>query len=174
MALEAFVAGRYSNTYNSVDVGISDEGIVLQQDSAWEVINRSDAYGDSLIDGIYRGGNVFLMYDSKAFKAGAITPFWPWGAFGVMQVTGSGPSPLGRLASAVAAATVLTAIAGTAYNTTNATAIASLTSSSTILAPNSPARLLFHTRLRQVPVRLVALPYETGTTTVTTKWFTTT
>jgi hypothetical protein len=171
VALDTFVAGRYSNTYNAVDVGISDQGINLQQESRWEEIASSDAYGDSIIDGVYRGGNVFFDYECKAYKAGSQTPFWPWGTLGVMQAVGSAPTPIGRLASGVASATVLTAVAGTPAATSPAT----LTASKSILAPNSPARLLFHTRLRQVPIRLLALPSDaTNGGTTTTTWFTTT
>lgn len=171
MALDVFVAGRYTNAYNSVDVGISTDGVELQQDSAAEFIDRTDAYGDSIIDWVYRGGNVFLQYEAKAYKAGSITPFWPWGALGVMQAVGTTPAPIGRLASDVAAATVLTALAGTPAASSPAT----LTASKSILAPNNPARLLFSSRLRTVPVRLQSLPTESvASGTTTTRWFTTT
>src|SRR6266852_668710 len=106
MALDTFVAGRYSSTYNAVDVGITQDGYELQQDSKAEPINATDAYAESMIDFVYRGGDVFLQFESKAYKAGSITPFWPWGALGVMGV-------IARLASAVAASMVLTATAGT-------------------------------------------------------------
>jgi hypothetical protein len=42
------------------------------------VIDETDAFGGSVIDYVYRGGNVFLSFVSKAYKAGSITPFWPW------------------------------------------------------------------------------------------------
>ena len=83
MALDTFVAGRYSGTYNAVDVGITDDGYTLQQDLSVEAIDESDAYGGTLIDFIYRGGNAFLRFMSKAYKAGSISPLWPYGALGV-------------------------------------------------------------------------------------------
>jgi hypothetical protein len=164
MALDTFIAGRYTGTYNAVDVGITDQGYELEQTSSQEAIEESDAYGASFIDGIYRGGNVYLQFLCKAYKAGSIAPFWPWGSLGVMATAAA---PIGRLASAVAKATVLTAVA----NTPAAAAPASLTASLSILAANSPAKLLFNSKLRQVPVRLQFIPsVDTGTVT----WFTTT
>lgn len=161
MALDTFVAGRYSGTYNAVDVGITDDGYTLQQDLSVEAIDESDAYGGTLIDFIYRGGNAFLRFMSKAYKAGSISPLWPYGALGVGATAAA---PIGRLASAIAAAMVLTSTA----NTPAAAAPASLTGPGSILAPNFSWELLYNSKLRRVPVRLQLLPYlDTGTL----RWF---
>lgn len=125
-------------------------------------IDSSDQYADSLIDLLYRGGDCSITFTSKAYKAGSIAPFWPWGALGVMATAAA---PIGRLASDVAKAFVLTSTA----NTPAAAAPATLTASLAILAPNSPARLLFNSKLRQVPIKLQCLPsLSSGTVT----WFT--
>lgn len=116
------------------------------------MIDESDAYGNATIDYIYRGGNCYCQFDSKAYKAGSTSPFWPWGAMGVMVTTAA---PIGRLASAVASAFVLTAVA----NTPAAAAPATLTATKAILAPNFSGDLLFNSKLRRVPVRLQFLPY---------------
>jgi len=109
--------------------------------------------------GSFRGGNVSLQFESKAFKAGSITPFWPWGALGVLYTAAA---PIARLASNVAQAMVLSSTA----NTPAAASPASLTGSKAILAPNSSARLLYNSKLRHVPVRLALLPTDsTGTGT---------
>jgi len=143
-------------------VGITDDGFELEQSSNADMIDSSDAYGDSILDWVYRGGDVSLTFLSKAYKAGAITPFWPWGAMGVML---TGAAPLGRLASDVAKAMLLTATASTPA----AAAPATLTGSLAILAPNSPAKLLYNSKLRQVPIKLQFLPsLSSGTVT----WFT--
>ena len=163
-ALDTFVAGRYSGTYNTVDVGITEEGYTLTQDSAAHMINNTDAYGDSIIDWVYRGGNVSLQFESKAYKAGSTTPFWPWGALGVMRTNAA---PIGRLASDVASAMVLTDVDATPAATFPAT----LTASKSILAPNNPAGLLFNSKVRNVPVRLQLLPYASSTDHI---WFSTT
>ena len=159
MALDEFIAGRYSGSYDSVDVGITSQGYDLGIESRWESIDESDAYGLSLIDGVFRGGNVTLQFESKAFKAGSIAPFWPWGALGVLYTP---TAPISRLASAVASAIVLSATA----DTPAASSPATLTGPASILAPNNPARLLYNSKLRHVPVRLALLPTDnTGTGT---------
>ena len=152
MPLDTIIAGQYTGTYNSVDVGITRDGFELSQGSKAEVFDESDAYGGSVVDWVYRGGDAFLQFTSKTYKAGAITPFWPWGGLGVMKTTAA---PIGRWASNVAAATVLTAVA----NTPAAAAPATVTASKSILAPNFDGKLLFNSKLREVPVRLQLLPY---------------
>lgn len=153
MALDTFVSGRYSSTYNSTDTGITESGYELSIQSSADVIDESDAYGGTALDFVYRGGNVFMEFLGLAYKAGAITPFWPWGAMGVLL---TGPAPLGRLASNVAAAHVLTSVA----NTPAAAAPASLTGTKAILAPGYDAKLLYNSKLRKVPIRLQYLPYD--------------
>jgi len=166
MALDTFVAGRYTNTYNAVDVGITEAGYELQQDSKQELLDESDAYGNALMDMIYRGGDVFLQYECKAYKAGSTSPFWPWGGAVLGQML-TAAAPIGVLASGVAKATVLTSTA----NTPAAAAPATLTGSLSILAPNNSAKLLFNSKLRRVPIRLSLLPsLNAGTVT----WFLTT
>ena len=151
MALDTFIAGPYAGTYNAVAVGLTEDGYELSHAAKAEVIDESDAYGATTLDWVYRGGECFLQFTSKAYKAGSITPFWPWGALGVIHTTAA---PISRLASDVAAAMVLTAAA----NTPAAAAPATLTGSKSILAPNFDGKLLFHSKLRRVPVRLQLLP----------------
>jgi hypothetical protein len=191
MGLGGFIAGRYSNVYNAQDVGIAERGIELQQDSRWDEISQSDAYGDSLLDGIYRGGTAFFQYSLLQFGLGglsgtALAAFWPWASkLGVMQTVGSGanPTPVGRRASDVALSSVFTSTAGTPAATQDFTTGQSpiggpnaITAAKTILAPNSPATLALNTRLRQLPVRLVCLPQDTtvgfAANITGTVWFT--
>lgn len=162
MALDTIIAGRYSGTYDAVDVGITQNGYELEQGSSAEMVDETDAFGGSAIDAVYRGGNVFCTFESKAYKAGSITPFWPWGAMGVLLTAAA---PLGRLASAVADAFVLTAVAATPA----AAAPATLTGTLAILAPNQSARLLYSSKVRNVPVRLQFFPYDA--TGGTFRWF---
>lgn len=149
------IGGRYSCTYNAVDVGISEEGYRIFAALKEEVINESDAFGGSLLDYFYRGGDWSIQAESKEYKAGSISPFWPWGALG--QMTGSG-APIGRLASSVAKALVLTAVAGTPAATSPAT----VTAANAVLAPGQNGSLLFNSKLRRVPIFLAMLPYTSG------------
>lgn len=165
MALGTFIAGRYAGTWNSVDVGITRDGYDLSMMAHQELVNKSDAYGDSLIDTVTRGGDVSISFESKEYKAGSTAPFWPFagGSLGRMY---NGANPIGVLGSAVAQAFVLTATA----NTPAAAAPATLTASKALRAPGD-ARLRFDSSLRHVPIRLICFPSESGGVGT---WFTTT
>ena len=180
MALYSFIAGRYSATYGlsgaGVDVGITNDGFRVRQEVHYEPINESDHYGQSTLDLIYRGGDVFLEFLAKVYgsviSTSAISAFWPWGAgLGILQTFGSGagPLPIGRLAYDLNHQTVLTSTAGSPAVSTPA----SLTALRTALAPNFRGELLFNSRLRQVPIQLQMLPNETTASNITTtRWFT--
>ena len=118
MALDTFVSGAYTATYNAVAVGMTEDGFKLNQSISQENIDKSDLYGDTLLDFIYRGGQAFIQYTGKAYKAGAITPLWPWGSMGVVATSAA---PIGRLASDVAKSLVLTAVSATPAATAPAT-----------------------------------------------------
>lgn len=173
--LGTFIAGRYSGTYNAVDVGITKEGYELEQDADIEEIGETDAWGASVIDGIWRGGNCHLQFNSEEYKAGSLAAFWPYGAglagpgvlgtlFDSTQVT---LLPIGQFASNIAKAMVLTVQAGTpAVNNIN-----TLTATLALLAKNYNGKLLFNSKLREVPVRQRLYPY---TVSGITKFFATT
>ena len=184
MSLYAFIAGRYSATYNAVDVGLTNDGYRLRQEVHYEPINESDHYGQSILDLIYRGGDVYLEFLAKVYASvistSAVSAFWPWGAgLGIMQTfqgaagTGVGPLPIGRLAYDLNHPTVLSAILGTpARPSAGAGVPGTLTALRTALAPNFRGELLFNSRLRQVPIQLISLPTETtASDIVTTRWF---
>lgn len=156
------VAGAYTGTYNAVAVGFTQKGFELSQSFKTELIDETDLYGQTVIDAVYRGGEAFLQFESRTYKAGATAPFAPWGALGVISTTAA---PIGRLATDVAQATVLTAVA----NTPAAAAPASLTAPKALLAENFDGKLLFDSRLRNVPVRLRLYP---SLNTGTLSWFT--
>ncbi len=175
MALGTFVAGRYSGTYNSSDVGICKEGYELELDSDLDDIGETDAWGTSVIDGIWRGGNCFVQFTSEEYKAGSLAAFWPYGgamgAAGVLGIlydaTQTTKLPIGQLASSIALPLVLTVTAGVpAVNNIN-----TLTATEALLAKNFNGKLLFNSKLREVPVRLRCYPY---TASNITKFFATT
>ena len=155
MALGTFIAGRYTTTLNSVDLGIMENGYELQMDPKHQLINRSDAFGDTLIDTIVRGVDwsiECLCLEYKTVTKNAIGQINSMGVLGV----------IGRLGSAIAQSMVLTSVAGTPAAAEPAT----LTAAKTLLAPNANPRILFNSELRKVPLRWVFIPYDaSGTTT---------
>jgi hypothetical protein len=151
VALGTFIDGAYTATLNAVALGITDEGYMLQWEPHHELINKSDVYGDALLDLIYRGTDWYFQSEFMEYKAGPLNASYPWGALGVQGI-------IGRLGSDVGTSLVLTSTTGTPAVATPAT----LTATKTILAPNSNPMAQFTSRLRTLPVRLVLLPVDTG------------
>jgi hypothetical protein len=159
---ETLIAGQYTVTYNGTSCGImeGDAGVpTIEATNHAEPVNNTDAYGKSMIDAIYQGGDHFASFQCMEYKAGSIAAFWPFGALGVMGV-------IARLYYDMSSALVLTAVAGTPAANSPAT----LTASKSIIAPGFNGRLLYGPTLRKVPIRLALLPFSsTGN-----KWFTST
>jgi hypothetical protein len=157
----SFISGPYTLTYGASPLGIIEDAASLEITPSEDGI-QGDNYGDSIQDGVYRGGNCYLDLVLQEYNAaGALSAFWPFHAtFGHM-------GQVGTLKSSFAAALVLTAVSGTPA----ASAPATLTANKAVLAPNFPLRLLFGSRLRNVPLRFQFLPYLV---TSAPAWFTTT
>lgn len=165
MALDTFVAGAYTATYNAVAVGLTRSGFTLAATPKYERINESDLYGETLIDGVFRGADCTLEWVSRAYKAGSVSPFWPFGntfTAGDLGVIATPTVPISSLMSDLAKAVVLTAVANTpAHIVGTATPKAgplTLTAPKATLAPDFDARLLFDSKLREVPIKLQLLP----------------
>lgn len=163
-----YIDGAYYGTYDSANIGPTEDGWNLEQTLSASLIERSDCYGETLIDGFYRGGSYRITADAQEYKAGTLAPFFPFGTFGVAF---SSSVPIGVRLSDRAKSLVLTAVA----NTPAAAAPASITAALSILAPGQNLRLNFNSVLRTVPVVLQALPQGTvsGSGEATTlTWFT--
>lgn len=161
-SLGAFVAGRYSATWNAGALGSTREGYTTGFTPDQEVINQSDQWGGSTVDWILRGGNMTIDFIVKEYLAGVLATLWPWNA--TRGILSNSTSPLGRLASSIAQSMVLTATA----NTPAAAAPATHTGAAALLAPNFEVRTLFDSRLREIPLKLQYLPYVSGGNTI---WF---
>lgn len=158
MALGTFIAGRYSGTFDSVDVGVTRDGYELEQVAHAEEINRTDKFGDTLVDTVVRGASYRMRFVSIEYKAGSLAAFTPAGTTpGVIATT---LLPIGRLGTAAGKAMVLTSTP----NTPAASAPATLTAPTAALAPGFNGRLLYNSKLREVPVELVLLPAEAAGT----------
>lgn len=134
-------------------MGVTEGGYTLGIVTHGEEISESDAYGQSLIEIIYRGATYTLTLNSLEYKAGSIAGFSFFGTLGTLG------TPMGRLGSALAGAVVLTSTASTPAASTPA----SLSATRAILAPGYNVDLLFNSKLRRVPLQLRLLPSDAGT-----------
>jgi len=158
---ETILAGQYTVTYGGVAMGImeGDGGVpTIEHSPHGEPVNNTDRWGKSMITAIYQGGDWFATYVCMEYKAGPISAFWPFGSMGAMGI-------IGRHWYDLAAALVLTSIAGTPA----ASSPASLTASKAILPPGYNTRLLYGPTVRKVPIRQILFPYDLGSSTY--GWF---
>lgn len=160
MALITPIAGRYSSTYNAVDTGINEQGFELELDNDFEEINETDAFGTTIIDGIFRGGNCVIDFTSKEYKAGSLTPFWPFGNAVLGVVIDPTNYPIGAKAVTISKSHVLTVVANTPAAA--ASAINTLTATQALLAKGFQGKLLFNSKVRNVPIRLRYYPFDAG------------
>lgn len=171
MSIAQVVAGAYLSAYNGIGITgegfaragstpglgfMDDNGYEIEQQTHGEMVDRTDLYGQSLMDWVHQGGSVFMTFACMTFQraVNAIkNVFYPWAQFGVLK---DDARPIGRLASNVAQILLLSAVAGTPAATSGPLAI---TAYKAILPPGSNLRLMYATRVRKVPCRLALLPY---------------
>lgn len=147
-----FIAGQYTATWNAIPLGQQrpDEGFRHSETNFAEGIKGSQ-YGQTDQDLIFMGQecsvNMTLIQYATALASAIFTP---WGVNGRVHIPG-------RLAKCgdLAKALVLTATAGT-----GATGVR--TYPRTIISPGFPVEYAFRPSLREVPIRLKALPETSG------------
>lgn len=173
MALGTFVAGRYSATYDRdgsgggspADIGITEEGYEIQQSHFKEVIARTDAYGDTPIDAIHRGLQVFAQFTCIEYLASVLGMAFP--IQGTAPGVGAGTLNLGVIGvldSGKAGILVLTSTTGTPAASSPAT----MTLHRCIQAENADIRFIMAPTLRKLPIRLRVYPNDSGVFWTTT------
>jgi len=155
LGLATVIAGAYTGSWNSASLGQSQSGYRLRATQNKEMV-RSDSYGDSAIEGVFRGGDVFLLWTGIEY-ASAIGSWWPYGsAFGAMN-TGGGGNPVGLLdvGSSLAQQVSLTAATGTPAigNPTN------LAGSQAIIDENFSRETMLSSNARMLNFSMRLYPY---------------
>lgn len=150
MALGTFAPGYYTCTYDGNDLGLVEGVRRLRRRHRAQPI-AADKYGDSMIDGVYRGGDCFLQMTFKEWTSAVRSALWPFDAdFGDM-------GQCGRLLSDLAKSLVLTVEANSPAATAGPSTV---TASKVILAPENDVEIIFGNEQRDVPVLLQLLPYD--------------
>lgn len=172
MPLGTFAPGYYTATYDppsaagSSSTGATDLGLVdgvrrLRMRSSAQMV-KADRYGDSEIDGIYRGANLSLMMTFKEWTSIIREVLWPYTATaGDMGQVGIS----GRLLTDLAGQLVLTALTGTPAATAGP---ATITFPKAILAPENDVEIIFGNEKRDIPVVFKIFPSDVSGTI---RWF---
>lgn len=158
------ISGPYTGTWNSLPLGTqNDDGFRLSCTIQGQEVNASDAYGMTLVEGIYRGQNWRVAFTglevNKTGMLGLLQAFGHTGAAGTLtpQLT-----QIGNRMTAFAQSLVLTAILADPP-----TMPQSLTAVNAIPAPNMNTQMLMTSKMREMPLELVLIPYASVVGSVT-------
>jgi len=159
--LGAFVAGRYAGAWGSTPIGMTKQGFELEFQFKQENIEESDLFGLQIIDLILRGCDCYVSMMLKEWNAGSKALLWALGGgtLGTIFTTGV---PCATFASSLAQSLVFTVTANTAAVGNPNT----LTAPGAFPAPSFNPKTLLDSRLRELPIRMIMLPYTSGGSTL--------
>jgi hypothetical protein len=160
------VSGPYTGTYGATTMGIlSDDGYKITGTWLAQEIGSegTDAYGLTLLDFINRGQNWGLVVRGQDYAAGLLAALHQWG-----HVAAATFDPILAQVGNDALNGFTSAIVLTATLSNPPTTPVSLTASNASLAPNNSTELLYTSKLRELPVSFVFLPYTASSNKV---WF---
>lgn len=147
-------AGAYSVTHNAVDVGLF-EGALRQNQPMHAQESLASRFGDTVIDGVYRGTNVFAIMVVKEWTESVRDVIWPFDeALGNSGI-------IGRMLTDIAKVLVFTAIPGTPAATNGPL---TRTYSLAVIAPEHNTEITFGAEERNIPVVMRCLPAITDST----------
>lgn len=133
-------------------MGQIEDGIQIDYSLGMEDI-RGDNYGDTVQDGVFRGGDCFFTMTFLEWDTVATSLlFWPWSATAIGKID---DGMIGRLMSTFAKVLLLDKVSGPSASPN------SITVGKAVLAPRFNVSWLLAPRLKRVPVRFQALPYNT-------------
>ena len=156
------ITGPYHGSWSGEYLGATEDGFEVEHTFYSEPV-RGDNLGDSIQDEILRGADVYVNFTLIEYGKAAIVEgggastgsiHWPTAASGFNGAGDGKVGVIGDVLSDYGDSLVLTALA----NTPAAASPASVTFPGAVLARNFPVRVLYASRLRRIPMRMIALP----------------
>ena len=150
------IAGPYLGTWAGSAFGtLSDDGYELSVTIQGQEVNESDAYGMTLVEAIYRGQNWRCRLRGLEWnKTGLLTSLQMFGQSGVAGTLNPILTNIGDRWTRYCQALVLTAILGNPPSTPQ-----SLTALNAGIAPNSQTSWMKTSKVREMPLEFVFIPY---------------
>jgi len=152
------ISGPYVGTWDAFPLGTqNDDGYELAATLNGQEVNETDAYGMTLVEAIFRGMNWRARMRGLEWKAGLLAILQMFGTSGTAGDGGLTPilANIGDRWTAFCQPLVLTAILGSPP-----TAPQSLTATNAGFAPNSQSLFNMTSKVRELPLELVLLPYS--------------
>lgn len=171
-ALVVPISGPYTATWNALPFGtLNDDGYELSVNFRGQEVNATDAYGEMLVEGIWRGMNWRCRIRGMEWnKTGMLSLLQMFGQSGANSTLTPILTAIGDRWSNYCKALVLSAILGNPP-----TIPQSLTATNAGLAPNSQSAFNLTSKVREMPLEMVFLPYTAviGSLTYTVPFTTT-
>lgn len=153
------ISGPYVGLFNAKALGTqNDDGFVLSAQYQGQEINATDAYGQTLVEAIWRGMNWRVrLRGLEANKAGLTNLLQMFGQTGVADgVLTPNLTAIGDRWSNYCKTLLLTAILGSPP-----TSPQTLTATNAGLAPGQTTEMQHTSKMKEVPIEMVLLPYST-------------
>lgn len=163
-ALIVPISGPYTSVWNALPLGtLNDDGYELSATYAGQEVSESDAYGLTLVEAIYRGMNWRARLRGLEFnKTGLLAILQEFGQSGANTTLTPILQNIGDRWSKYNQSLVLTAILGNPP-----TMPQTVTALSAGFAPNSESAFLMTSKVRELPLELVLLPYSAAVGSLT-------
>lgn len=165
------ISGPYTGTWNALPLGtLSDDGYELVCTVQGQEVNETDAFGMTLVEGIYRGENWRCRIRGMEWnKTGLLSLLQMFGQTGATTTLTPQLVNIGDRWTKYCQSMVLTAILANPP-----TMPQTLTALNTGLAPNSQMGPFDLTsKLREMPLEMVLIPYASGSPAVNIPFSTT-
>jgi hypothetical protein len=156
-ALVVPVSGPYLGLWNGVALGTqNDDGFVLHGTWQGQEINATDAFGMTLVEGIWRGLNWRMRFRALEWaQPGILNLLNAFGSAGNPQLTFSPLlTQIGQKWSLAAQTLSLLAILGNPPSLPQ-----TLTALNAIIAPQSNTEAMMTSKMREAPFEMVLIPY---------------
>jgi hypothetical protein len=156
-ALVLPISGPYVGTWNALPHGtLSDDGYEVSCGIVGQEINESDAYGGTLVEWIYRGQNWRCRIRGlEWFRSGLLSALQTFGQTGALGTFNPQLLNVGIRGTNGAQTMLLTALLANPPCTPQ-----SLTALNAVIAPNSQSSMLFTSKMREMPIEYVLIPYQ--------------
>ena len=156
-ALVTPVSGPVIGTWNALALGTTnDDGYSLSCTIQGQEVNASDAYGQTLVEGIYRGQNWRCQIEGLEWnRAGLLDSLNAFGRTGASGTFTPQLTAVGDKYSTYAKVLLLDSILGSPPTTPD-----TLTASNAIIAPQSRTAFDMTSKMRVMPIEYVFLPYQ--------------
>lgn len=157
------ISGPYLATWSALPLGTQhDDGYELSCTIQGQEVNLTDAYGMTLVEAIYRGQNWRCRMRGLEWTTGLLSILQMFGQSGAAGTLTPILTSIGDRWTKFCKPLVLTAILANPP-----TAPQSLTATSAGFAPNSQSLFNMTSKVRELPIEMVLLPYSTTIASVT-------